>query len=155
MLNAAVLASSGGSQNSSSNVVKSNRITWSVHLYTLWLYATVGWAAFYWFVSFACMCHSLLTNLLFPRSTGHRPKSQDPFGPDFVVRTDFVVILQEVQPENAALNLRKCYEQPEKASLKYKNQIKQTKRLNHQDTKHEATVDYQTIGGQLQSVIIA
>ena len=71
-------------------------------------------------LSFDSMLRAFICAILclpFPRSTGHRPKSQDPFGPDFVVRTDFVVILQEVQPENAALNLRKCYEQPEKASV--------------------------------------
>lgn len=53
---------------------------------------------------------------------GHRQKSQDPFRPDFVARNDFVLILQEVQPQNEALNLRKCSERwtAWTAKLKYR-----------------------------------
>ena len=72
--------------------------------YTLY---TMIRAAFRW-----CMiCKYVpLSAYHFQASTGHRPKSQDPFGPDFVARIDFVAILQEAQPQNEALNLRKCSE---------------------------------------------
>ena len=73
-------------------------------LYTLY---TMIRAAFRW-----CMICTYvpLSAYYFQASTGHRPKSQDPFRPDFVARIDFVVILQETQPQNEALNLRKCSE---------------------------------------------
>ena len=115
-------------------------------LYTLY---TMIRAAFRW-----CMIHKYvpLSAYHFQASTGHRPKSQAPFRPDFVARIDFVLILQEVQPQDEALNLRKCSERWTAWTAKLNNQ---DYRLNWQAAKHEAPLGQQTVDGKLQSVLIA
>ena len=128
MLNAAVLASSGGSENSSSTVVKSNRITWTVHLYTLWLYTTVRWEAFYWFVFFASMCHSLLTisKINRPSTKMARPVRA------WLCRKDW--LCRDTPRGSASKRSVEFSQRFWTAKLKQKNQIEPTKRLNHQDT---------------------
>ena len=103
-------------------------------IYTLTIHNWImGSLLFYWFVFFAFMCHSLLTI-----SKIDRPSPVWAW----LCRKDW---LCRDTPRGSAwkrgAESSQMFWTAWKSQLRYKNQMKKNKRLNHQDATHEATVD--------------